>query len=274
MTRIPSSRTRRRRQADDPGERGFEGGPARAKLPPMTQERTTPSDRPIGILGGMGPEATVLLQQKLIGAVPARDDADHIPLLIDMNPQVPSRIAHLIEGRGENPGPTLAAMARRLETAGAAALAMPCNTAHHYARYITEAVAPPLLNIVEISADHAAATLNRGARVGMLASPAVRLTRLFDEALTARGLSALWPEDDGPMLAAIRDIKANGPGRGSREALHEVSEWLAARGAAFQLIACSEFSLIADSVADGVRGVDTLDLLTGAIVRFHQGSAG
>ena len=64
--------------------------------------------RTIGILGGMGPEATILLQQKVLAAVQARDDADHIPLLIDMNPQVPSRIAHLIDGDGPDPGPVLA----------------------------------------------------------------------------------------------------------------------------------------------------------------------
>ena len=58
--------------------------------------------RCIGILGGMGPEATILLQQKLVAAVTARDDADHIPLLIDMNPQVPSRISRLIEGIAHN----------------------------------------------------------------------------------------------------------------------------------------------------------------------------
>ena len=52
---------------------------------------------PIGILGGMGPETTVLLQQRLIAAVNATDDSDHIPLIVDMNSQVPSRIAHLID---------------------------------------------------------------------------------------------------------------------------------------------------------------------------------
>ncbi|HAC49643.1 MAG TPA: aspartate racemase, partial [Sulfitobacter sp.] len=87
----------------------------------------------VGVLGGMGPEATILLQQRVLGTVNAQDDADHLPLLIDMNPQVPSRIAHLIEGTGEDPAPVLAAMAQRLERAGATALAMPCNTAHHYA---------------------------------------------------------------------------------------------------------------------------------------------
>ena len=221
----------------------------------------------------MGPEATILLQRKLIEAVPARDDSDHIPLLIDMNPQVPSRIAHLIEGKGENPGPTLAAMARRLQTAGAAALAMPCNTAHHYADFITAAVDIPLLNIIEIASDHAVATLGKGARVGLLASPAVQRTGLFDKSLNRRGLSALWPENEDPLLGAIRDIKMNGPTAQAREALTEASRNLAAHGATFQLIACSEFSLIADSVAEEVRGVDTLDLLTDAIVGFHKGFA-
>jgi len=45
--------------------------------------------RKIGVLGGMGPEATILFQQRLLKAVRAQDDQDHIPLLIDMNPQVP-----------------------------------------------------------------------------------------------------------------------------------------------------------------------------------------
>jgi aspartate racemase len=73
----------------------------------------------IGILGGMGPEATILLQSKLLTRVEARDDADHIPLLIDMNPQVPSRIAHLIDGTGPSPAPILEAMARPLASMGA-----------------------------------------------------------------------------------------------------------------------------------------------------------
>src|ERR1700723_1217369 len=89
--------------------------------------------RRVGILGGMGPEATVLLMRKVIAAVPAKDDRDHVSLIVDQNSQVPSRIKHLVESTGEDPGPVLAEMAKRLERSGAKALAMPCNTAHHYA---------------------------------------------------------------------------------------------------------------------------------------------
>jgi aspartate racemase len=228
------------------------------------------ASRAIGILGGMGPEATILLQRKLVEAVPARDDSDHIPLLIDMNPQVPSRIAHLIDGTGDDPGPTLAAMARGLQVAGAVALAMPCNTAHHYAGAITQSVDIPLLNMVELAADHAAKTLGAGGCVGMLASPAVRHTRLFCNALDARGLSAIWPEHDDAMLAAIRAIKVDGASPAARTTLLSASSELAAAGAALQFIACSEFSIIADSVAPGVQAVDTLDLLVAAIRDFPR----
>ena len=229
--------------------------------------------RRVGILGGMGPEATILLQKKLLAAVRAEDDGGHIPLLIDMNPQVPSRIERLIHDRGEDPAPVLADMARRLEGAGAEALAMPCNTAHHYAPAITGAVSVPFLNMVELSADRAAQAPEAGGPVGVLASPAVRLTGLFDEALVRRGLRALWPQDEEAMLGAIRRIKAEGTCRPARDVLHRASDELAGRGAAFQLIACSEFSLIADSIAPQVQAVDTLDVLVGAIVDFSLGAS-
>lgn len=224
--------------------------------------------RPIGILGGMGPEATILLQRKVMDAVPVHNDADHIPLLIDMNPQVPSRIAHLIEGTGADPGPTLAAMACRLRNAGAVALAMPCNTAHYYAGAITTAVDIPLLNVIDLAAAYASTAVGSGGRVGILASPAVRRTGLFERALGVAGISVIWPERDDATLAAIKTIKAEGPVAAARAALTDASSELALAGADFQIIACSEFSLIAENIAPGVIAVDSIDLLAQAIVDF------
>ena len=82
-----------------------------------------------GILGGMGPEATIDLMKRVFRATPAQDDRDHVHLLVDNNPQVPSRIQALLEKTGESPGPCLCDMARKLESWGADFLAMPCNTA-------------------------------------------------------------------------------------------------------------------------------------------------
>ncbi len=211
----------------------------------------------------MGPEATILMQQRLLRAVPAEDDFDHIPLLIDMNPQVPSRIAHLIEGTGGDPAPVLAQMARRLETGGAKALAMPCNTAHSYAASITAAVDIPLLNMVTLSADQAGP-----GKVGILASPATRITGVFDKALTRVGATPVWLRDDAPLLYAIRIIKANGATVEARNILRAASEDLLAQGVDTQLIACSEFSLIAEAASAEARVIDSLDVLVDAVVAF------
>ncbi|TAG28859.1 MAG: aspartate/glutamate racemase family protein, partial [Rhodobacterales bacterium] len=131
--------------------------------------------RTVGILGGMGPEATVLFMQRLLQAVEARDDADHIPLIVHQNSAVPSRIKRLVEGVGEDPGPVLAQMARDLQAAGAKALAMPCNTAHAYAPHIIAATPLPFLDMRAAIL----AALPKGP-VAMLASPALRITRAFD----------------------------------------------------------------------------------------------
>lgn len=226
--------------------------------------------RVVGVLGGMGPEATVALMARVIAAVPAADDADHVPLLVDQNPQVPSRIARLIEGQGPDPAPVLCGMARRLEAAGAQALAMPCNTAHHYAAAISASVQVPFLDMVALSVAQAVARGAEG-RVGILASPALRKVGVLDAALAAAGLAPVWAEDEEALLRAIRLVKTGGPQAQAREILRAAS---VALDTEVQMIACTEFSLIAEALQPGVTSIDTLDVLVRAIVDFSIGAAG
>lgn len=226
------------------------------------------TNRRVGILGGMGPQATVLLMQRLIDATPAQDDADHIPLIVDQNPQVPSRIRFLLEGTGEDPAPTLAAMARRLQMAGAEALAMPCNTAHHFADSIRAATPLPFLDMVAASVARARSLAAPGTAVGILGSPALRRIGVFDRAFAGSGLSLLWPSDESALLSAIRHIKAGGPPEAPRAALHAASAELLRGGARVQLIACTEFSLIAEPTVTDALPLDTLDLLVELIRDF------
>lgn len=215
--------------------------------------------RPVGVLGGMGPEATILLMQKVLGAVEARDDADHIPLIVHQNPQVPSRIAALIEGRGEDPAPVLRQMAAGLKTAGAQAFAMPCNTAHAYAGAVRGA-GLPFLDMVEATA------ARLSGKVGMLASPAVRRVGVFDAAFAARGIEPIWAEEDA-LLALIRAVKAGG---GEASEMTRIGAALQEAGAAHLLVACTELSLFAPQLND-MPWTDSLDVLTQEIVRFAKG---
>ncbi|MEM8587816.1 MAG: amino acid racemase [Pseudomonadota bacterium] len=224
--------------------------------------------RRIGVLGGMGPEATVLFMSRVITLTPARDDRDHVPLIVDDNTQVPSRIKALIEKTGEDPAPVLAEMARRLEAVGAEALAMPCNTAHHFAPAIVDAVDIPFLNMVDLAVERVAPLAQANKRVGLLASPAVRLIGLFDRPFAERGISLLYPDDDDRLLAAIRAIKVDSTDASAVQTLRAAAAELTAKGAEVLVIACSEFSIIADTVESSVAVVDTIDVLAQAAIDF------
>ena len=102
----------------------------------------------IGIIGGMGPEATADLFNKIINLTPAEKDSDHIHILIDNNPMIPSRINAILYG-GESPIPELTRMAKSLEKSGADFLIMPCNTASYYIDDIRKSVNIPVISIIE-----------------------------------------------------------------------------------------------------------------------------
>ncbi|MCV2871180.1 amino acid racemase [Defluviimonas sp. WL0050] len=223
--------------------------------------------RRVGILGGMGPDATVLLMQKVIAARPAADDADHIPLIVHQNPQVPSRIKALIEGTGENPGPVLAAMARDLERAGAEALAMPCNTAHAYAPDVKAATGLPFLDMIEATAADLSAKGVR--RVGMLASPAVRIAGVFGPTFAAKGLEPVWSDDEDALLAVIRAVKAGRKGAAETAGLERLARGFIDRQNCDHLaVACTELSILMPGLPADLPLTDTLDCLVTRVVEF------
>ena len=106
----------------------------------------------IGIIGGMGPLATIDLYEKITFNTKAEKDQDHIHIIIDSYPQIEDRTAYILYG-GKNPKDKLIESAKRLENAGADALIMPCNTAHFFAKDIEKEVSIPLIHIVKSTAE-------------------------------------------------------------------------------------------------------------------------
>ncbi|MEQ6916632.1 aspartate/glutamate racemase family protein [Halomonas aquatica] len=226
----------------------------------------------VGVLGGMGPDATVTFMQRVIDATPAEDDIDHVHLLVDNNPKVPSRIRALIHGDGENPGPAIAEMACRLEQGGADFLVMPCNTAHYYWQFAQEAVDIPVWHIVERTLDAIARRIP-GARVGMLCSPALRKIGLYEGFVESRGLSLVYPDDEASVLEVICAVK-RGQGRHPETlaAFARAADDLRARGADVLVLACTELSVIQDALDASVPIVDTVQVLAEQVVAAAQGA--
>lgn len=225
----------------------------------------------VGVLGGMGPEATALFLSRVISLTHAADDSDHIPLLIDNNTQVPSRIKAIIEKTGESPGPTLANMAKKLEADGVKALAMPCNTAHWYAKDIVKAVDIPLLNMIELSLEAVSNLSLTHRRVGILGSPAVKITGLFGDIFSRESIDCVYPKNQEKMLAAIKGVKENKEDENARKVLMAAADELVLEGVDALLIACSEFSIISDCLPSDTQCIDTIDVLARAVIKFSNG---
>ena len=224
----------------------------------------------VGVIGGMGPEATVDFLRRVVAGTPAKNDDDHVRVLVDNNPKIPSRIAALIDGTGEDPLPVLVAMARGLEKQGADFLVIPCNTAHCYLPKIAEAVSIPLLDMVALASAALATLSPKPRRIGMLASPAVQKVGLYAARLQAAGFAAVFPDSTGEarMLDVIRAVKANALTPQHRRNYADIAASLDADA---YLIACTELSVIGPP--DGLAGphVDALDVLASAAIKEAQG---
>lgn len=228
-------------------------------------------ERIVGVIGGMGPEATVDFMHRLVMRTPARDDADHLHVLVDNNPKIPSRIAALIEGTGQDPTPVLCDMARGLEAQGADFLVMPCNTAHAYLPAIARSVAIPTLDMVQLAIRKLAEA--RARRVGLLASPAVRMVGLYKARMEQAGLQAIFPDpqDEEKLLAVIKAVKAGRLADHHRQDYAEVAEMLLEAGADSLLVACTEFSVIGSPAGAACPVIDALDVLVEATIAAARG---
>ena len=215
----------------------------------------------VGVIGGMGPEATVDFLRRIVAATPAHDDSDHIHVLVDNNPKIPSRLAALVDGTGEDPLPVLIAMARGLEKQGADFLTMPCNTAHYYLPRIAQAVSIPFLDMVALSIARL-----RDKRIGMLASPAVQKVGLYASRLKDADHVAVFPDADGEarLLDVIRAVKANTLTDRHRRDYAQIAASLDADA---YLIACTELSVIGPPEGATKPVVDALDVLVEATVK-------
>ncbi len=218
------------------------------------------SARTVGVIGGMGPAATVQFLARLQALTPAGRDQDHLHLLVDCNPQVPDRNA-AVRGEGPSPGPMLAAMARGLEAAGAELLVMPCNAAHAFVGAITAATRLPFINLIEAACDEAVASAPDS--VGVLAADGALASGLYQSALAQRGVKALAPtaRRQAEFMELLYRIKAGATGEESRSRMAELADGLLEDGASVLIAGCTEVSLVFGPGDVAVPLIDSIDAL-------------
>jgi aspartate racemase len=205
------------------------------------------TEKTIGILGGMGPEATLDCFAKIIKSTPAKKDQDHLRVIIDSNPKVPDRPAAIF-GKGESPVPALVQGCRCLQRAGADFIIIPCVAAHFFLEDIRRQVKLPILSVFDVVAE----TIGRGhpgiTAVGLLAITATISNGLFQKRLAAENIKSIVPDEthQSRVMAAVADIKKTQPPRSRAQIAADLvatAEDLISNGARGIVAGCTEVPL-------------------------------
>lgn len=224
----------------------------------------------VGVLGGMGPDATLDFFAKLLAATPAARDQDRLRIIIDNNPEVPNR-NEAVAGTGPSPAPLLATMARGLEAAGARFLVMPCNAAHAFEAEIRAAVEIPFVSIID---ETVSATLRRGVgTVGVLASAGCIDARLYADAFAAAGIEALEPHDEArnEFMELLYLFKSGQRGPELKRRMRALALAFIDAGAEAIVAGCTEVPLVLAQDDIPVPLINSTDVLVRATVEFAMG---
>ncbi len=198
----------------------------------------------IGIIGGMGPDATNDFFKEIIKATPALTDQDHIPVLIDSNPQIPDRTTAILYG-GPSPIPMLLSSAKKLEQIGANFFVIPCNTSHYLQTYIRK----PIINMIEETVLHVKDIHPNVKTVGLLATSGTIKTGIYHDSFKSQGLKVVCLNDDDQEFLIMNAIYGpegvkSGNKNNSRRKLILASIELINQGAEVIIMGCTEIPLV------------------------------
>ncbi|HZZ05471.1 amino acid racemase [Paraburkholderia sp.] len=238
----------------------------------------------VGVLGGVGPAATVDFMAKLVRNTPATRDQDHIKVMVEQNPQIPDRTEALL-GNGDDPTLALYAVCKALEEGGADLIAIPCNTAHAFVDRIQPSLTIPIVNMLTCTADYLRETFPGLREVGVLATSGTLASRVYEKALEACGFVQIAPAAaaQARLMNAIYGPGGAKAGYRSGECCDDVAaavDDLVAQGVQVIVLGCTELPLLLQGSTLGrpgeraVRFVDPAEVLAKRCVAYAQGGSG
>jgi len=209
----------------------------------------------IGVLGGMGPAATVDFMSKLVSLTPASCDQEHLPVVVANLPHIPDRSAAIL-GCGPTPLPVLMRSIQLLNDAGAGVIAIPCNSSHHwYAEMCAESHAP-ILHIAEACVRRLPADTRQTL---VLATRGTLASGFYQRELEANGLRWSIPDaitEQGFVDDCIRFVKCGNRAAGAAS-LQDLFDRARKRGIDTAILGCTELPIAA--IGTDSRGLLLID---------------
>ncbi len=222
-----------------------------------------------GILGGMGPEATVDLFSAIIKETNAKSEEEHLRIIIDNNPKMPSRQDAIMKGT-ESPVPAMVATANNLKNAGADFIIIGANTAHYFYDEVSSQVDVPFLHIIDETVKELQRQIPNIKKVGVLATNAAVQTGLYDKCCERFGIEVV-PALNGyqeRMHDSIFDFKYNGLSEGCISEAVAAAEYLIANGSEAIIMGCTEIPVILKGKEFSVPLIDPNVIIARAAVAY------
>jgi aspartate racemase len=224
--------------------------PHRVYAQHLVSDPAAPVERPfkLGVVGGVGPAATVDFLAKVVRSTPARRDQDHLRLLVEQNPQIPDRTEHLV-GDGMDPTLALYATCKKLQAGEADLIAIPCNTAHAFVEAIQSELSIPIMNMLTVTVKHIRETFPHLRKVGLLATSGTVSSGVYRRALEDHGLQEVVPSPDmqARVMNAIygpEGVKAGFTSPSSVADLDAAIDELVTQGVEVIILGCTELPLL------------------------------
>ncbi len=222
----------------------------------------------LGIIGGMGPLATVNLFNKIIINTDAQNDQEHIHMLIDNNTNIPDRTAFLL-GKGEDPTEELIKSAIRLEKAGADFLVMPCNTAHYFYENIKEKINIDFLNMIEETVKFIQLNYPNNKKIGLLSTDGTLKAKIYDLYFNKQNIQVINPrkETQSSIMDIIYGIKG-GKKEIQIDGIYSAVEEFKAKGVEIFILGCTELSVANEICVLEGNFVDALNVVAKRAIEF------
>lgn len=197
----------------------------------------------LGIVGGVGPLATMFIGEMIVRRTKAAKDQDHVNSIITNNTRIPDRTAYIMGRSEEDPVPVMIEDIKKLTSIGAELIIIPCNTAHTFYDKLQQGSPVPVIHMIRETMKRASE--QQAQKVGILATTGTITSKVYQQAAEEFGLEAVLPDEaiQEKVMSIIYDnVKAGKDA--DRNVWNDIATFLENQGCDRIILGCTELSIV------------------------------
>ncbi|MCP1103161.1 aspartate racemase [Aequitasia blattaphilus] len=216
----------------------------------------------LGVIGGMGPEATSYFYEEVIAHTKAHTDQEHINMVILSHATMPDRTKAILTGKSEVLIEKLVKDAKILEKLGVANIGIPCNTSHYFFDQVQQEVAIPIIHMPRESVKSAIRSFDNVRKIGIMGTDGTIEAGVYHKECESLGVLPVSPskERQKDVMSLIYDDIKSGK-KGDKKKFNRAFEELVTKGCDVVILACTELSVFKRNFDVSERCIDAMDTL-------------